>query len=164
MSVCRFYVKFSLVIFNFPVCQNVLESSLRSKRDVQRGLTAKSLASLKWNPTVCLSCPSLPAAAEDYLILSERPVCGLWSLLSALKRGRGRGGRWREGEMGDGLHSITLRGRPHGHHHQAAPDSSYHAWAALWRAAAGLVGGGGGLRRGSSRGEKRAPSAELIVL
>lgn len=93
-------------------------------------MPVKSLTSLKWNPTVCLSCPSLPAAAKERL---PHPVWAafLWPLvLKALReKERKRGGR-------DGRRHHT-RGSPRRHHHQAAPDSSYHAWAALWRAAAG---------------------------
>ncbi len=142
---------------NYSSC-NCLES-LKSKRylEVQRGphdCQRKVWPPLKWNPTVCLSCPSLPAAAEERL---PHPLwaASLWPLVLIVctERERERGERWREGEMGDGLYSITLGGGLRGHHHQAAADSSYHAWAALWRAAAGWEGGRG-LRRGGATGER----------
>lgn len=117
-----------------------------------------------WSETqqfVCWLPHCLLLHKTDYLILSERPLCGLRSLRSALRgKESERERELRDGEREGGKDGWWTRGRPCGHHHQAAPDSSYHAWAALWRAAVGR----GGLRMRNSRGEKRARSAELIVL
>lgn len=125
-------------------------------------MLVKIQASLKWDSVVCLLAPSLPAAGLDRL---PHPVwaASLWPpVLTVCNEREGEREReLRDGEREGGKDGWWTRGRPCGHHHQAAPDSSYHAWAALWRAA---VGRWGGLRMRNSRGEKRARSAELIVL
>jgi len=96
---------------------------------MQTGITTPSeksgLAEVKPNSLSVLHC--LLLQKKDYLIW---PLCGLWSLLSALRerekekeseRARERereGGR--QGEMGDGLSSIPL-----GEAARASPSSSH---------------------------------------
>lgn len=91
---------------------------------------------------------------RDCLILREASI---WPLVLTVctERGERGGGRWREGKMADGLRGgcagTTIKQPLTAH---TTPEQLSDE----------LRQGGGGLRMRSSRGEKRALSAELLVL
>lgn len=121
-------VVFSLYIF--------LSLSKKLALDVQTRTMSR-----KWNPTIFLSCPSLPAAAVERL---PHPVwaASLWPLVLIVctKKESVRDGGGREGgEMGDGLSTIPPRKRG-----SKWASSSSSLWQLIPRLSSSLTSCGGG--------------------
>lgn len=99
-------------------------------------------------PAACCCRRKTTSSRLSGLSVASGPYC----LYRERKRERSKTEGGRDGWWTPQHHT---RGRPRGHHHQAAPDSSYHAWAALWRAAAGRgVLGETGRQRGEQQGRE----------